>query len=410
MRFWWYLGSRALPGRKLYTKSAFFKIEKGIENMTRVLILGGGFGGLAVAHRLLQEASANLEILLIDKEDTFTVGFRKTWTLLGINPEEGTGRRSNLDKKGIRRIKGKITSLDVQSKTVEVDGEKLAGDFLVVAMGVELAAELIPGFQSFAHSVYDRHSVPRAAHALQQFSGGKIVVGIFGNPYQCPPGPYEIALLVNEQLKTRQLKAEVSVFTPLPMSLPILGSVGCEVIEGRLASAGIKFFPNHVAQAVEKDAVVFSDGKRLPFDLLLGVAPHRAPQVVRQSGLTEGGDWVPVSSETLETRFPGVYAIGDVNQVKMANGKPLPKAGVFAEGEGIVVAERILAILAGKPPAAVFEGTGGCYLEFGGGTAAMVEGHFLARPEPIVNLSDSSTQYLDQKRQFERDHLSKWFG
>ncbi|OGO28960.1 MAG: hypothetical protein A2Z16_05145 [Chloroflexi bacterium RBG_16_54_18] len=376
--------------------------------MARVLVLGGGFGGLAAAHKLIGAKTPDLEVILFDQEEVFTVGFRKTWTLLGIDPEPGNGRRSNLEKKGIRRVHGRITSIEPQRKVVEANGEQFEGDFLVIALGVELAPELIGGLKEHALSVYDRRSLPRAAQALRQFQGGKIVVGIFGNPYQCPPAPYEIALLVNEQLRNRQVNAELTVFTPLPMSLPILGSAGCSVIEDRLADAGIKFLASHTAVNVEANKVVFSNGTHLDFDLLLGIAPHRAPEVVRSCGLTEGGDWVPVDTQTLETRYPGVFAIGDVNLVKMANGKPLPKAGVFAEGQGKVVAQRILETLAGNQPAAIFEGIGGCFLEIDSQNAAKIEGHFLAIPEPQVLLTDASPKLLEEKRQFEKDRLTGW--
>jgi len=376
--------------------------------MARVLMLGGGFGGLAAAHHLIQANIPDLEVILFDQEEIFTVGFRKTWTLLGIDPGPGNGHRSNLEKKGIRRVHSRITSIDPQRKVVKTNDGQYSGDFLVVALGVELAPELIGGFQEFAHSVYDRRSLPQAAQALRQFQGGKIVVGIFGNPYQCPPAPYEIALLVNEQLRQRQVNADLTVFTPLPMSLPILGNAGCSVIEDRLESAGIKFLANHTAVSVEANKVFFSNGTHEAVDLLLGIAPHRAPEVVRSCGLTDGGDWVPVNSETLETGYPGVFAIGDVNQVKMANGKPLPKAGVFAEGQGKVVAQRILETLAGIQPVAIFEGMGGCFLEIDSQNALKIEGHFLAKPEPQVILTDASPKHLEEKRQFEKDRLADW--
>lgn len=377
--------------------------------MRRVLILGGGFGGLAAAHQIIKANIPGLEVVLVDQEEIFTVGFRKTWTLLGRDPQEGIGRRSNLDKKGIRRVHGKITFIDPENGAVEVNGERYVGEFLVVSLGVEFAPELVTGFGEYAHSVYDRRSLPQAAQALSQFAGGKVVVGIFGNPYQCPPGPYEIALLVNEQLRMRKIEAEMTVFTPLPMSLPILGSAGCSVIEDRLERAGIKFLPNRSAASVEPDHVAFTNGEKLYFDLLLGVAPHRAPEVVRRCGLTVGGDWIPVDSETLETSFPNVFAIGDVNQVKMANGKPLPKAGVFAESQGITVANRIIETLGGVSPSSIFEGKGGCYLEIDSRNAVKIEGHFLAKPEPQVFLSEASPDFLEEKRAFEQQRLASWF-
>jgi sulfide:quinone oxidoreductase len=132
--------------------------------------------------------------------------------------------------------------------------------------------------------------------------------------------------------------------------------------------------------------------------------------VVRESGLALDSGWVPVNSRTLETSFPGVYAVGDVVQIMMANGKPLPKAGVFAEAMGETAADHIAATLAGQEPEAAFEGQGGCYLEVGGGQAMVVRGHFMAVPEPEIELSEASTQYLQEKRAFEEQRLQSWFG
>jgi sulfide:quinone oxidoreductase len=205
------------------------------------------------------------------------------------------------------------------------------------------------------------------------------------------------------------VNAALEIFTPQPMSLPILGQTGCDVIESRLADRGITFLPNHKATAVEAGEVVFATGRR-PYQLLLGVPPHQCPAVVGQSGLTDGGEWVRVNPRTLETKFPGVYAIGDLVEVLMVNGKPLPKAGVFAEAMGEVVAERIAATFARQEPQAVFAGEGGCYLEVGNGEAMMVHGRFLAKPAPDVALTEPSPKYLEEKRSFEAERLQTWFA
>ena len=378
--------------------------------MKRVLILGGGFGGIATAHRLKQKLAPEDEVILVDRRDYFMVGFRKTWALVGESPLEA-GKRSldSLTSLGIRVMRDPITVIDPQARAATMGDQRISADALVVALGAELAPEAIPGFREHAFNVYDPQDIPRAAQALSEFQGGRLLIGIFGAPYKCPPAPYEMALLISDSLKSRGIKASMEVFTPQPMSLPILGQVGCDLIESRLADKGITFLPNHKATAVESGEVVFSD-KRRPFDLLLGVPPHRPPAVVRENGLVDGSGWVSVNSRTLETQFPGVYAIGDVVQIAMANGKPLPKAGVFAEAMGETVADRIAAVFSGEEPEATFEGVGGCYLEVGGGRAMMVRGHFLAEPEPEVSLTEPSPEYLDEKRSFETQRLQTWFG
>jgi sulfide:quinone oxidoreductase len=188
----------------------------------------------------------------------------------------------------------------------------------------------------------------------------------------------------------------------------VLGEAGCNVIEGRLADNSITFLPNHKATAVEAGEVVFASGRR-PFDLLLGVPPHRCPTPVANSGLTDGA-WVRPNPRTLETKFPGVYAVGDLVEIPMADGKPLPKAGVFAEAMGQVAAEHIAASFAGRQSGAAFKGEGGCFLEVGGGQAVMVQGSFLAQPAPQVALTEPSRQYIEDKRAFETDRLQRWFA
>lgn len=378
--------------------------------MKRVLILGGGFGGLATAHRLRQKLAPEDEIILVDRRDYFMVGFRKTWALVGESPLEA-GQRSldGLTRLGVRVMRDPVTRIDPEARAATMGDQRISADALVVALGADLAPEAISGFQEQAFNVYAAADIPRAAQALNEFEGGRLVIGIFGAPYKCPPAPYEMALLINDFLKSRGVTADIEVFTPQPMSLPILGQVGCDLIESRLADKGITFLPNHKATAVEPGEVVFAD-KRRTYDLLLGIPPHRPPAVVRESGLVDNSGWVSVNPRTLETRSPGVYAIGDVVQIMLANGKPLPKAGVFAEAMGETVGDRIAAAFNGEEPDAIFKGDGGCYLEVGGGSAMMVQGNFLAEPEPEVTLTEPSPEYLDEKRAFETQRLHTWFG
>jgi sulfide:quinone oxidoreductase len=379
--------------------------------MKRVLILGGGFGGIAAAHRLKQKLGNEVEVILVDRRQNFMVGFRKSWALIGESTlEAGQKPIASLSRIGVDVRRGTVDVIVPQEKVAVIDGERIEADAIIIALGADLIPEAVKGFKEHAFNVYDPLDIPRAEQAIREFKGGRVVIGIFGAPYKCSPAPYEMSLLLNEKFKARGVHADVAVFSPQPMSLPILGQASCDTIEGRLEENGIKFYPNHKATSIEAGEVVFGD-KRIGYDLLLGVPPHKPPLVVRESGLvSEESGWVEINPLTMETAFKDVYAIGDVTQIMLANKKPLPKAGLFAELMGETAADRIVDTFNGHPSIAIFSGEGGCYLEVGGGEAMMVEGNFLASPEPIVNLTSASKKYLEEKRKFESERLEKWFG
>jgi sulfide:quinone oxidoreductase len=253
--------------------------------------------------------------------------------------------------------------------------------------------------------------VRAARRALAALDGGRVAVVIAGAPYPCPPAPFECALLVDEWLRAHGLRerTEVVVCTFQPMLLPNAGREGSEWLAARLDERGIE---HHVARQVvrfEPGGVVFTDGE-LEADLMLGVAPHKPPAVTAEAGLLAESGWVGVDPHTLATRDQGVYAVGDVTLIKLANGLPLPKAGVIAEAEGKCVAAAIAATLDGQHAADGFDGCGACFIEFGAGQAALVEGEFYAKPEPQVVLRGPAPEHARAKRRFESERLGAWFG
>ena len=378
--------------------------------MKRVLVLGCGFGGIATAHRLKQRLGEQVEVILVDRRPYFMVGFRKSWALVGESPlEAGQKPIDNLSKLGVDVRRATIEAIHPQERSATVDGERIQADALVVALGAELNPSAVPGFSEHAHNVYDPNDIPRAEKALSEFKGGRLVIGIFGAPYKCPPAPLEMALLIHEKFKKKGVEASIEVFTPQPVTLPILSQESCDAVDGRLLDNGIQTYGHHKALSIEPGEVVF-EKRRIGFDLLLGIPPHRAPAMVRESGLVGESGWVEINPRTCETSFEGVYAIGDTTQIVLANKKTLPKAGLFAELMGETVADRLADEFSGKDPTAQFSGEGGCFFEVGNGEAMMIKGNFLAEPAPIVDITDSSKGFYQEKIKFETDRWAKWFG
>ena len=378
--------------------------------MGRVLVLGGGFGGIATAAALRSELAEGHEITLVDRRDEFVMGLRKTWHVLGISPlAYGERSLALLRRRGVDYVQGEIEAIDVAERRARVDGTRISADAMVLALGARHAVEAVPGLAQHGLDAWTQEGLEHVSAAVGGFRGGRVVVGIFGAPYSCPPAPYELALLLADRLGERGVDGEVSVFAPFPITLPILGADRTAPLDQRLAERGIEFLPGRTASAVEPGRVLFADGGELPFDLLLAVPPHRAPSVLVDAGLAPRDGWVAVEPRTLETPYPDVYAIGDCTVIGLANGMAMPKAGVFAQREGEVVASRIAARLRGEEPTATFDGSGSCFVEMGGGEASLVGGQFLA-DTVMVSLSEPSAEQRAAKERFESDRLTAWFG
>ena len=377
--------------------------------MSRVLVLGGGFGGIAAAVALRTLLPSSDEIVLVERRTSFVMGLRKNWALTGAAPlADGQRELAILGERGIQVVHGKINEIFPADCAIEVDTERLEGDAMVISLGASRNLTAVPGFVEHAIDYYEPDNAAKGAEAIRAFTGGRVVIGIFGVPYPCPPAPYELALMLAERFAEQQIPGGIFVFTPQPGSLPILGDAACSAFDGRLAAAGISFRPKTQATEVQPGVVIAGD-VRIPFDLLIGIAPHRVPPVLAAAGLTHGAPYVHVNPATLETTFPNVYAIGDAVGIPLKNGMPLPKAGAFAHAEAEVVAARIADKLAGIEPTAVFTGEGTCFLETGGGKAVTVSGSFYADPPAIVMSEDSGANFA-AKQAFESDRLTAWFG
>ena len=171
------------------------------------------------------------------------------------------------------------------------------------------------------------------------------------------------------------------------------------------AERNIEWHPECVIERLDPAArlVEFEDAEPMPFDLFLGVPKHVAPRVVVDSGMTVDG-WIPVDPLTLETSFLGVYAIGDVTSVGT------PKAGVFSEGQGSVVAEGIAARIQSGADSRTYDGNGVCYMEFGETGVAKVDVTFLTGQAPFGHFSAASAEGVALKSDFGASRLARWFG
>lgn len=382
--------------------------------MANVLILGGGFGGLAAAHELRALLGDGHDITLVDRADEFYMGFAKLWDLGGIRPlSEGTLSLSRLESRGIGFVRSTISAIDPEARTVTTAGGTLTADALLVALGAGANPAHVEMLSADgAHDLYDAAHLAAMRRDLEAVASGRVVISILGGPFKCPPAPYEAALMVDELLRGRGARAtvEVTVTTPQPITLPAAGPDASRYVADHLGERGIELLAQHPVQSVDggRHRITFGNGAELDYAVLLGVPSSVPPPVVRESALAGESGWIEPDKRTFRTRFDHVYAVGDCTLVPNVKGQ-LPKAGVFAAAEGRVAANNIAVDLVGGKEAS-FDGHGYCFLELPGRKVAFVEGNFLAEPDLDVRITDATEEQFARKQAFERELLDAWLG
>ncbi len=375
----------------------------------RVVILGAGFGGLELATRLSETIADEVSVTLIDRNDSFFFGFSKLEVMLGRQTaEEIKLPYRDFVKDGVEFRRETVTGVDPAGRRVATDAGSYDADYLVVALGADYDFAATPGFEQGGHEYYTLAGAERLRDALADFKGGKVLVSVLGQPFKCPPAPFEGSFMLDEHFKQQGIRDSVEMATTFPMGrpVPVTGEVSAMFREG-LAARGVEELPEHLVTGIDPATrtAQLASGGTLPYDLFVGIPIHRAPAVLADTGLVEN-NWVPVDQSNLRTPFPGVYALGDV----CSGPRTVPKAGIFAEAAARVVADDIAASIAGSEPPTPYEGSGVCYAEFGGGLVSKVEVNFLRGDAPEARRNDPSLEFAAEKDEFGAVRRARWFG
>jgi sulfide:quinone oxidoreductase len=379
-----------------------------------VLILGGGVGGLVTANELRTKLSKEHRIIVVDRERAFVFSPSLLWLMTGDRTAAKISRPlARLEKKGIELIPGEIEAIDPKRREVIVQGQTLTADYIVLALGADLAPDSIPGLSKAGHNFYSLSGAESFQSAFRDFSGGKLVVLTAAPAYKCPAAPYEAAMLLEAACRKRGIGngTEIHLYAAEPGPMGVAGPEVSKAVRQMVEDKGIQYYPEHQISRVDGQArlLKFVNGAEASYDLLAYVPPHRAPGVVHSAGLTSESGWISVNRSTLETTFPGVYALGDVVSIPLKLGKPLPKAGVFAHAEASVVVRNIAREITGKGKPAQFNGDGECFIETGDGKAGLGRGNFYGEPLPQVKMHPPARRWHAAKVFFEKDWLRRWF-
>jgi sulfide:quinone oxidoreductase len=374
---------------------------------TRITILGAGFAGLELSTLLSQTLGDQVQVTLIDQSDAFVFGYSKLDVMFG---------RTTLDavrlpyrrfmKPGVRLLRETVRAIDPHSRRVTTDAGTHDSDVLVVALGADYDIAATPGLED-THEFYSVEGANRLRDILPGFSKGHALVGVCGAPYKCPPAPSECVLMLHDLLTNRGVReqCEITLVLPLPSPVPPSPDTSKALIAA-FAERGIRFTPNRRVKSVDapRRVATLDDDSEVAWDLFLGVPKHRAPAVVEAAGMMAEDGFVPVNPRTLETRFPNVYACGDIANTGT------PKAGVFAEGAAQAVASALVARIRGEGEATLYAGAGTCYIEFGGGRVGRVDVDFFSGPKPTGTYHEPDVASRVHKEQFGASRTARWFG
>ncbi len=357
---------------------------------------------------MLSEAvGGDIEVTLIDKSDAFVFGYSKLDLMFGRTTQQAVSLQyGEIAKPGVRVLRETITAIDPEARRVTTDAGVHDADVLVVALGADYDMDATPGLAEGGNEFYSVPGAERLAGIIPTFSEGHAIVGVCDAPFKCPPAPSECALLLDDELTARGVRDDCRISFVIPFETPVPPSPDASAaLLAEFAERDITVIPGRRVDSLDpaRSVAVLDDGAELSFDLFLGVPKHRAPDVVIASGMAEDG-YVPVDSATLRTRFPGVYAVGDVTTAGV------PKAGVFAEGAARVVAQHLIAELTGGEPPGPYPGRGSCYIEFGHGRVGRVDIDFLSGPTRTGTFSAPSAALVADKVDFGASRRARWFG
>ncbi|OFY48309.1 MAG: hypothetical protein A2W85_10065 [Bacteroidetes bacterium GWF2_41_31] len=385
--------------------------------MKTILILGGGVGGIVTANELSSSIGGEHNIVLIEKNKEHTFAPSYLWLMNGYrNKKQICVPLKSLLKKNIEVVNANVSEIVPDEHKVKAGEKEYHYDFLVIALGADLAPEKIQGWDHSIHTFYTMEGAVKLHETLKNTSGGKVALVISSMPYKCPGAPQEGAMLVEDFLKSKGIrdKVEISLFTPEPQPLPVAGPELGNAVKSILDQKEIRFHPSMFLESVDtKSKQLFFNGKEpFEYDLLIVIPPHQSPDVIRKSDLTNANGWIDVNPQTLETKHENVFAIGDVASIPLPgrwiHDKPLllPKAGVFTHLQAVVVAKNIIRKIKGEKGDEKFCADGYCMLEAGEDLAGFAFGDFFGEPHPQVQLKQIGKKWHIGKVLFEKLWLS----
>ncbi len=385
----------------------------------KIVILGGGIGGIVAANNLRRKLPSRSSITLIERNKIHTLAASYLWLMVGLRKAEKiSAPLSSLVNKGVKIIYEEVKQIDTSGKKIQTENNEISYDYLIIALGTELENKYLSSSQYGIHNFYSFDGAQKLKDELHKIQSGEIIIAIESLPYKCPGAPYEAAMLISDFIKKKGLNKEVtiSLITPEPHPLPVAGPELGKSVSDLLENKGIIFFPTHQLTEIKPEGktITFNSNLTKTYNLLIVIPKHISPIVIRNSELADESGWISVDRNSLETKIENVFAIGDINSISLPGSwnpdKPmkLPKAGVFAHAQALTVSDIISAKILGEEVKNLFCGDGFCMLEAGENLAGFAYGDFFAAPHPDVKMKKMGKAWHLGKVLFEKWWLTPY--
>ena len=323
--------------------------------MAKVLVLGGGFGGVVAAERLAEQFGDEHQITLVSRCRQFV--FYPALVKLAFGKVETADVSFDLRQTMLNRrvnfIEAEVAHIDPFERTItiahgEVEG-KLPYDYLVFALGRRMATERILGFYEHAHHLLNVGKAINFGKAVKNLHAGRAVFG------QCPgarlPVPvYESAFALARHLeeKGERERVRITVVSPTTLEAELGDATAAAAIKKALDAQQIEFLSNLRIESLRENSAITS-GDAISFDLLMLVPPFRGSSAASYLGITNEEGYIHVDSTMRVAAQERIYAVGDCANFDG------PKMGHMAVRQAEVAAANLAAEIEGRAPVSRYQ-------------------------------------------------------
>lgn len=366
----------------------------------KIVVIGGGAGGLIFANRIARELgpeinSGKIQVKVFDGSpyNEFQPGYLAV-AFRGKNPERLRKPTANLILNGVELIPEYCSKIDIENRYVETasKGKKHDFDIIVIATGSKPDYSMISGLkqanQDFHTSAYASAEIYKS---ISNVKSGRMVAGIAGLPYKCPPSPNEGAFMLDEFFWKRKLRSKVKITFVTPFLRAYSAEPINEVIEPLYRERDIELITGFNLESVDpaRKTLESMEGDEIKYDKLMLVPPHTGMDVFKGTDYADEDGWIFTDKKDLHIKnYDYAFAVGDATNI------PISKAGVEAHLESVVVASNMISEFKGSGDRYEFTGRLQCSMETGFRQATFVIGTY---EKPVRKIEPSFYNYLQKK-------------